>query len=396
MPQLSHKKLEVTAIFCSTKQGSAREELPMLTLLEYEETYLALGVCVEANVPVILWGPPGQGKTSVIKALAEKSNRHLEIILASIREPQDFAGLPSIVNGKMSLVAPDWAQRLADTDSGILFTDEVNTAPPSVQAALLRVCLDKVAGDCELGADTSVIAAANPPEQAADGWDLAPPLANRFCHLDWSLPLEVVRMGLAGQWPTYDFTKVDSKKLKNETERENAIISGFLTSRPDLVTALPSSNADQGRAFPTPRSWVSASLLSAFVSATNLSEGVRRLLLKGSVGVAAAAEYITFRDNLDLPNPDELLAAPEKLSLPARADQIYVLGAGILNALGRDNSAERWHAAGKVLEKIVEAGHPDMAVGFARQWLKIRPGNETPNSTVLQALVPLLTEAKLI
>jgi len=368
----------------------------MLSLLEYEETYLALGVCVEANVPVILWGPPGQGKTSVIKALAKKADRHLEIILASIREPQDFAGLPSIVNGKMTLVAPDWAQRLAETHAGILFTDEVNTAPPSVQAALLRVCLDKVAGDCELGLDTSVIAAANPPEQAADGWDLAAPLANRFCHLDWSLPLEVVRMGLNGQWPTYEFVKADAEKLKSDLETEKSIVSGFLTSRPDLVTALPNSNADQGRAFPTPRSWESAALLSAYVSASNLSEGVRRLLLKGAIGVAAAAEYITYRNNMDLPNPEQVLSAPENITLPGRADQIYVLGAGILNVLSRNNSAERWHAAGKVLEKIVDSGHPDMAVSFARQWLKIRPGSETPNSAVLKALVPLLTEAKLI
>ncbi len=368
----------------------------MLSFLEYEETYLALGVCVDANIPVILWGPPGQGKTSVIKALAQKSNRHLEIILASIREPQDFAGLPSIVNGKMSLIAPDWAQRLAETDSGILFTDEVNTAPPSVQAALLRVCLDKVAGDCELGLDTSVIAAANPPEQAADGWDLAPPLANRFCHLEWSLPLEVVRMGLSGNWPSFEFPKVDAQKLLIEIEKEKSVVSGFLTSRPDLLTALPNSNADQGRAFPTPRSWESAAILSAHVTACGLNEGVRRLLLKGSVGVAAAAEFITFRNNLDLPNPEVVLDAPDTLVLPSRADQIFVLGAGILNVLSRDNSVDRWHAAGKVLEKIVESGNPDMAVSFARQWLKIRPGNETPNSTVLQALIPLLTEAKLI
>jgi len=375
---------------------SKGEPITMMSLVEYEETYLALGICVEANVPVILWGPPGQGKTSVIKALAQKADRHLEIILASIREPQDFAGLPSIVDGKMTLVAPDWAQRLADTEYGILFTDEVNTAPPSVQAALLRVCLDKVAGDCELGLDTSVIAAANPPEQAADGWDLAPPLANRFCHLDWSLPLEVVRMGLSGQWPTYEFQKPDSLRLSDELLTEKNTVSGFLTSRPDLVTALPNSNADQGRAFPTPRSWESAALLSAFVSASNLSEGVRRLLLKGSVGVAAAAEFISYRNNMDLPDPEKVLSAPESFTLPNRADQIYVLGAGILNILGRNNSTERWHAAGKVLEKIVESGHPDMAVSFARQWLKIRPGSETPNSTVLQALVPLLTEAKLI
>jgi hypothetical protein len=265
-----------------------------------------------------------------------------------------------------------------------------------VQAALLRVCLDKVAGDCELGLDTSVIAAANPPEQAADGWDLAPPLANRFCHLDWSLPLEVVRMGLSGQWPTYDFQKPEAAQLANELLNEKLKVSGFLTSRPDLVTALPNSNADQGRALPTPRSWESAAMLSAFVSATGLSEGVRRLVLKGSVGVAAAAEFITYRNNIDLPDPEKVLAEPDKFTLPSRADQIYVLGAGILNALTRDISTDRWHAAGKILEKMVESGHPDMAVSFARRWLKIRPAKETPNTTVLQALVPLLTEAKLI
>ncbi len=175
----------------------------MGTIDDYAATYKVLITCVAARIPVILWGPPGQGKTSVIKQIAADQNRHLEVILASIREPQDFAGLPMLSNGVASLMPPDWAKRLSEVENGILFTDEVNTAPPSVQAALLRVCLDKVAGDCHLGDDTSVIAAANPPEQAADGWDLAPPLANRFCHLNWDLPAEVVRDGLAGNWVSY-------------------------------------------------------------------------------------------------------------------------------------------------------------------------------------------------
>ena len=145
----------------------------------------------------------------MIRDLAAAQGRSLEIILASIREPQDFAGLPVVSGDSMRLVAPDWARRLAADGNGILFLDEVNTAPPSVQAALLRVSLDRVAGDCYLGDGTSVVAAANPPEIAADGWDLAPPLANRFCHLPWELPSSVVRAGFAGSWPRYDITVPD-------------------------------------------------------------------------------------------------------------------------------------------------------------------------------------------
>ena len=114
----------------------------MATVDEYEANYRSLAICIAARVPVILWGPPGQGKTSVIRAIADQQGRHLEVLLASIREPQDFAGLPSIHDGKAKLVPPDWALRLTQEQNGILFTDEVNTAPPSVQAALLRVSLD--------------------------------------------------------------------------------------------------------------------------------------------------------------------------------------------------------------------------------------------------------------
>ena len=186
----------------------------MSTKDEYAASYKVLITCIAARIPVVLWGPPGQGKTSVIKQIAADQNRHLEVILASIREPQDFAGLPMLSQGVATLMPPDWAKRLAEVKDGILFTDEVNTAPPSVQAALLRVCLDKVAGDCHLGDDTSVIAAANPPEQAADGWDLAPPLANRFCHINWDLPAEVVRDGLAGNWVSYSTKTPQPKKLE--------------------------------------------------------------------------------------------------------------------------------------------------------------------------------------
>ncbi|TEX51634.1 MAG: hypothetical protein B7C55_04530 [Actinomycetales bacterium mxb001] len=368
----------------------------MSTADDYEASYRALAVCLAARVPVILWGPPGQGKTSVIRAIADYQGRHLEILLASIREPQDFAGLPVISDGAARLVAPDWAQRLSNVKNGILFTDEVNTAPPSVQAALLRVSLDKVAGDCDLGQDTSVAAAANPPEQAADGWDLAPPLANRFCHLPWELPTEVVRDGFSGRWPNYEVALPVDSELSGAQTRERVRVAGFLSARPDLTTVIPGTASEQGRAFPTPRSWDMTATLSGWVTATHQSEGVRRLLVRGCIGPGASAEFLTYRDNLDLPDPEEVLANADRFVIPSRADQLYVLGAGVLAVVRSNLTPDRWDAAGQVFERIALAGYPDIAVAFARDWIRERPEGRMPREAVLRALVPLLKEARLI
>ena len=69
--------------------------------------------------------------------------------------------------------APGLGWRLAEAGRGLLFLDELSTAPPAVQAALLRVVLERVVGDLTLPDEVAVVAAANPPDQAADGWDLS-------------------------------------------------------------------------------------------------------------------------------------------------------------------------------------------------------------------------------
>src|SRR5262245_48759500 len=135
----------------------------------------ALALAVAARVPTLLWGGPGIGKTSAVREMAASAAWPCEIVIASIREPSDFAGLPVIGNedGSVHMAPPRWAQRLASEGKGLLFLDEVSTAPPAVQAALLRVVLERTVGDLALPDAVAVVAAANPPEQAADGWDLA-------------------------------------------------------------------------------------------------------------------------------------------------------------------------------------------------------------------------------
>lgn len=365
--------------------------------MTYQDTQAALGVCVAAKSPVILWGAPGQGKTSVLQSIADQTGRLMRTVLASIREPSDFAGLPNIVDGKTRLIAPDWAQDIAEKGDGILFFDEISTAPPATQAAMLRVALDRVAGDLYLGDNVSIVAAANPPEIAADGWDLAAPMANRFCHLDWNLPAEVVRDGFSIGWPETPVPAINAEQLERNLSEARLLVGAFIGARPDLTTAVPVATADAGRAFPTPRSWEMAAKLYAYATTAGISGTARRMLVTGCVGQAAAAEFMAYVADLDLPDPEQLLASPDKFEVPTRGDRVYAAGASVLAAVKQKNTADRWKAAGKVIAHIANAQHADVAVALGRRWMAIRPAADVmPDTSTLTSLSPILREAGII
>ncbi len=162
----------------------------------------ALTLAVAADLPVLLWGEPGIGKTAALTQLAESLDLPLTTVIASVHEPSDFSGLPVVGDDPaeqgVPLAPPDWAVRLVRAGRGLLFLDELSTAPPAVQAALLRLVLERRIGALRLPPGVRIVAAANPRSSAADGWELSPPLANRFVHLQWHHDHEVVVRGLGG------------------------------------------------------------------------------------------------------------------------------------------------------------------------------------------------------
>lgn len=369
--------------------------------MSFSDTQAAVAVCIAAKAPVLLWGPPGQGKSAVLRALAEGNGQHLETVLASIREPSDFAGLPYVVDGKTTLIAPDWAQRIAEAtsagQSAMLFFDEISTAPPASQAALLRVVLDRVAGDLYLGDEVAIVAAANPPECAADGWDLSAPTANRFVHLDWSLPAEIVSEGLTTGWQTPTIPRVDSARLDSARAEAATLVAAFLRHRPDMVTVMPSSTADSGRAWPSPRSWEQVARLYAYATAAGVSNVARRMVVTGTVGQGAANEFFAYISELDLPDPESVLADPDALVVPPRGDQVYAVITSVLAAIRTNMTNERWVKAGSVIRVIANANHADVAVAAGKSWIGMRPDPSImPNAADLQALTPILREAQIL
>src|SRR5690349_6907773 len=192
----------------------------------------ALALAVAANLPVLLWGEPGIGKSATLAQLAEGLGLPIETVIASIHEPSDFSGLPIVGDDPATqgvpMAPPDWAIRIARAGTGLLFFDELSSAPPAVQAALLRVVLERRVGSLHLPDRVRIVAAANPPSSAADGWHLSPPLANRFVHLHWTHDPRVVTRGLAGTWPAVGVPTIRPHRAPAALARARGIVAGFL------------------------------------------------------------------------------------------------------------------------------------------------------------------------
>jgi hypothetical protein len=354
-----------------------------------------LACAVQAKVPVIIWGPPGVGKTATVQALGRALGLPTEVVIASVREPSDFAGLPVVVNGTVRLAPPTWARRLADAGEGLLFLDEISTAPPAVQAALLRVVLDRVVGDLALPDGVAVVAAANPPEQAAGGWDLSAPLANRFLHLTWSVDAAAWAEGMLTGFPTPQFPRLP-EGWRAGVAATRALVAGFVRARPQLLLAVPDNEAAAGKAWPSPRSWDLAATMLAAVRAAGLGPDAELLAVGGCVGEGTAVEFAAYCRDLDLPDPEQVLRHPEGFKLPARGDQAYAALGAVVAAALRDLTPERWVAAWDVLYAAAQAGATDVAAACAGPLARaIRPGLPLP-SRQLQPFMPLLRAAGLI
>lgn len=353
----------------------------------------ALALAVAANLPVLLWGEPGTGKTAALNQLAGGLDVPLETVIASVHEPSDFAGLPVIGadpgRDGVPMAPPDWAVRLARHGTGIVFFDELSSAPPAVQAALLRVVLERHVGSLRLPERVRIVAAANPPASAADGWHLSPPLANRFVHLHWNHDPRTVARGLAGTWPQAVVPAVDPARSASALARARGAISGFLTVRPGLVHHLPGDAEARGRAWPSPRSWEMALRLLAVGHASGATADGLAAAIVGAVGDGAGLELLTYLEHLDLPDPDLVLADPSKFNLPSRGDQQLAFLTAVVSAVQTNLTRARWEAGWTVLAKGVDAGVPDVAARAATDLAAMRD-RSWPVPPAIDAFLDLL------
>lgn len=295
------------------------------------------------GIPVLLWGKPGVGKSSFLEGLADEKFPVITLI-ASIHDPTDFSGLPIQHEGKVRYAIPEWVENFGDDGNGLLFLDELTTAPPAVQAALLRVVLERKVGFHELPKNVRIVAAANPPDLMSGGWELTPPLRNRFVHLQWDLPANVYISALEKGFEEVDLPIIDPAAHAELLPHWKLLVAAFLKRSPNLLYTSPENDP---YAFASPRTWdftasllTSCDLLGIAPKKDQKATVACMELIKGAVGEGVAIPLLQFLNSLKLPDPVEVLDGKVKPNMHSLNDsEIYVLF-GSLNKVLKDRMQE--------------------------------------------------------
>jgi len=292
------------------------------------------------HTPVMLWGPPGVGKSQIVAQVAAKHHAPVIDIRLSQMEPSDLRGIPFRVGNHVEwavpALLPDVKRHAA---RGILFLDEITSAVPSVSAAAYQLILDRRLGEYEVPEGWAIIAAGNRQGDRGVTYTMPAPLANRFSHFDVDVYLD--------DWVAWAYQhEIDDK------------IIAFLRFRPELLFDF--DPAHNPVAFPSPRSWEFAHrALQKFGDHPELFLGA----LQACVGPAAGIELNAFIANLDnLPDIDAILRG-EAVQPPQEIDLKYAVAAALVGlAIRSQNKANCQEIYGNILKFAGRFKHREMGV----------------------------------
>lgn len=312
------------------RNRKAKHQLnPFLTLREAEQAILG---SLRANVPLLLRGPPGIGKTSIIRSVCSSEGLECHVLLGALLEPVDVGGIPIVSRDKQQILRlPLGVVREVCERPGVLFIDELNLASEPVQGAMLRGVHEGAFGDARLHRDSRVLLAANPSHQVVGSSEIMGPLVNRVSIVDARPSVEEVE----------DFFQRVGTPDSTLARLARTFV-GMLERTPSLLQFDPppvSTPSPWG----SPRAWHRGlELLAALLDATDVEKPVLEQALAGCVGPELARAFLVSHERIPRgPSLKEILESPATVPTPSNADE-EADALSLLREVSRRDAAAAW------------------------------------------------------
>lgn len=268
-------------------QSTLVRETEGMTPRELSQLIKAI-IRAEEMPALYIWGGPGIGKSRICHDEAKSAEIGFIDMRLSMKDPTDLKGIPSPHNGKSLWLPPS---DLPTEGRGLLLLDEVNLAPPLVQASAYQLVLDRKVGEYVLPKGWKIIAAGNKSEHGANVFKMAAPLRNRFTHVELKVDHD--------SWLEW--------ALKNSIASE---VIEFINYRPDKLYAFDPQRHEN--AFPTPRSWEFVSQIKK--NSPGLSPEILSMVIDGTVGNGASLEFKSYTEmKSKMPSIEKILAGEDQL-----------------------------------------------------------------------------------
>jgi len=271
--------------------------------------YKEITANARADIPTMIWGGPGLGKSQIVYQTAHARDSKLFELRANLFDPVDVRGGLKVVEQadgtyRTRYGIPEDYPDASYQGSVTLFIDELPVAPKATQNALLQLILDKKIGTYTLPPYTTIIAAGNRSKDRAAVHEMPTPVKSRFAHYTVEPNVD--------DWCVW--------AMQNQI---SPMITSFIRYRPQLLHAMDAKQ----NAFPTPRGWEMVDKKLPHMGSSNDEQfyGVASI-----IGDGPAGEFIAHKTMFNsLPDIDKIIKTPHLVDVPDDTSVMFAISGAL-------------------------------------------------------------------